>query len=473
VRRPLAVLALLVATAPAAAQPQPPEPIKLTLSPAGESSPALKFLLLPELSEQTPGNAVVEYYRAFSPEWWANVRKRDVMEKVEKVLTTPLAELKDSDVKWLMTLKALREVDRGARRAYCDWEMVPHLKEDGIYLQLPDVQAMREFGTFLAARARLEMAEGRLDQAVYTLQTGFALGRDVGNNGPTLVQALVGNAIANLMVAQLDELLRQPGAPNLYWALTGLPRPFIDLRKPLDGEKLWLFGTFPELRDVDDPHLSPRQRQRLQEIVGQFLSNKWEAGLAGPSDVATRLAVIAVVAKAYPAAKQALIAAGRKPAEVEALPALQVVLTEALRDYDRYRDNAFKWMALPYPQARPGLERAEKELKESMAPLEGIRIAQVMLPATIRVYAATTRLDRRLAALRCVEALRLYAAAHDGKLPATLDDIKDVPVPADPMTGKAFAYQVSGDTATLSAGVPPGEPAVPYNTLVYEVTLRK
>jgi hypothetical protein len=472
VKRPLALLALVVATAPAAAQPQQPETIKLTLSPAGESSPALKYLLLPEMSEQTPGNAVMEYYRAFSPEWWSNVRKREVMEKVEKVLSTPLAELKDSDVKWVTTFRALREVDRGARRAYCDWEMVPRHKEEGVFLMLPDVQAMREFATFLAARARLEMAEGRLDDAVYTLQTGFALARHVGD-GTMLIQALVGVAVANQMLVQLEELLRQPGAPNLYWALTDLPRPFVDLRHPLQGEKLWLFGTFPELREVDNPHLAPRQRERLQDVAGQFLSNQWDGGPAGPSDVATRLAVIAVVAKAYPAAKQALIAAGRKPAEVEALPALQVVLSESLRDYDRHRDNAFKWMALPYPQARPGLERAEKALKESTARLEGIRIAQAMLPATIKVYSATTRLDRRIAALRCVEALRLYAAAHDGKLPAALDDIKDVPVPGDPMTGKAFAYQVSGDTATLSAGVPPGEPAVPYNALVYEVTFRK
>src|SRR5262249_51852771 len=149
------------------------ETVKLTLTPAGESSPALNYPLLPELSDQTPGNAVVSYYRAFSPEWWGVVHKREVSEKVEKALSTPLAELKDSDLKWLTTFTALPEVDRGARRAYCDWELVPRLKEEGIYLLIPDVQGMREVGTLLAARARLEMAEGRLDAAVHTLQTGF------------------------------------------------------------------------------------------------------------------------------------------------------------------------------------------------------------------------------------------------------------------------------------------------------------
>jgi hypothetical protein len=89
------------------------------------------------------------------------------------------------------------------------------------------------------------------------------------------------------------------------------------------------------------------------------------------------------------------------------------------------------------------------------------------------MYTASTRIDRRIAALRCVEALRLHAAAHDGKLPASLADVKEVPIPADPMTGKSFAYKVDGDTATISAGAPDGEEPTAHNTLIYELTLRK
>ena len=39
-------------------------------------------------------------------------------------------------------------------------------------------------------------------------------------------------------------------------------------------------------------------------------------------------------------------------------------------------------------------------------------------------------IERRLAALRTIEAIRMFAASHDGKLPAALGDIKEVPVPA-------------------------------------------
>jgi hypothetical protein len=50
-----------------------------------------------------------------------------------------------------------------------------------------------------------------------------------------------------------------------------------------------------------------------------------------------------------------------------------------------------------------------------------------------------------------VEALRLYAAAHEGRLPATLDQITEVPVPLDPVSGRAFDYRLNGDTAVLTS----------------------
>jgi hypothetical protein len=467
VKRSLALVAVVLAAGAAPAQPVPPEPIKLALPPAAAPVPALKYVLLPELSEQTPGNAAFLYYRAFSPEWWGTLHQRDILGKVEKAARTPVADLKNSDVRWLLEWKSLREMDRAARRAYCDWELTPRLREEGIYLVFPDLQPMRQFATLLAARARLEMSEGQLDKAFYTLQTGFALARHAGD-GPSLIQALVGNAIAQVMVAQLEDLLRQPGAPNLYWALTDLPQPFIDLRKPIQGEKLWLYGTFPELRDVANPHLAPARLQRLQDIAAQFVVDRFESREL-KSDAAGRLALLAVVAKAYPASRQALIAAGQPPRDVDALPALQVVLIESLHEYERQRDELFKWTALPYHVARPGLARAA----ESKAQAEGIPIGQVMLPAALKPFALTTRLDRRISALRCIEAVRLYAADHDGRLPASLGDIKDTPIPADPITGQPFEYNVSGDRATLTGPALPGETAGPTTVLIYELTMQK
>jgi hypothetical protein len=51
--------------------------------------------------------------------------------------------------------------------------------------------------------------------------------------------------------------------------------------------------------------------------------------------------------------------------------------------------------------------------------------------------------------VQCIEALRAFAAAHEGKLPSSLEEMVDTPAPTDPATGKAFEYSVSGTVATL------------------------
>jgi hypothetical protein len=43
----------------------------------------------------------------------------------------------------------------------------------------------------------------------------------------------------------------------------------------------------------------------------------------------------------------------------------------------------------------------------------------------------------------------MYAATHDGQLPAQLADIDEVPVPLNPATGKPFRYQLKGAIASL------------------------
>ena len=56
--------------------------------------------------------------------------------------------------------------------------------------------------------------------------------------------------------------------------------------------------------------------------------------------------------------------------------------------------------------------------------------------------------------LQIVEALRLIDAT-DGKLPDRLEDIRAVPIPIDPITGKAFEYTLELDRAILYAPPPP------------------
>jgi hypothetical protein len=467
----LALLACLLAAAPVVAQPPPVKPTELTLHPAAAPVPALKYRLLPELRDQTPGNALVLYYRAFSPEWMQH-RKPEMAKVIDQWVLDP-RQPPGQELRWVENYKALQEIDLGARRQYCDWELADRLRKEGISMLLPDIQSFRSYANLLAIRARFEIADGRYDKAAYTLQTGLRLGRDLGK-GPTLIQALVGIAIAMVMLNQVDEWVQTPGSPNLYWSLTNLPQPFVSLRSGMEGERMVMDSLFPGLRGrLADPKAAPLGNQQVQELadrLGRDLS--LVQGLDEPR--VDRFIIALGVAKGYPAAKRFLLAQGRTPEQVEALSMLEAVLMHQVLTFDRYYDEMLKWQGLPYWQMRPGLVQAEKLLKQEKARGEvaGV-LATLLLPAVQKVFFAQARLDRKIAALRCVEALRLYAAAHDGQLPAALSDITEVPVPLDPVTGKAFEYQVMGDKATLVAPPPAGEPPGPGNTLRYELAMAR
>jgi len=181
----------------------------------------------------------------------------------------------------------------------------------------------------LALQARLQIAQGQYDRAVGTIQTGLAMARHIGQ-GPTLVQRLVSIAIAALMCGQVEQFVQSPNAPNLYWALQGLPRPFIDLTE--------------------------------------------QAVLQSP------------------------------------------------------------------------------DIRE-------------------RVHLLMNRLDRHVAALQCIEALRLHAAVRKGKFPGALAEITKIPIPDDPVTKKPFVYSRTGSKAVLEAPAPKG--AKPEYAMRYELTLKK
>jgi len=77
------------------------------------------------------------------------------------------------------------------------------------------------------------------------------------------------------------------------------------------------------------------------------------------------------------------------------------------------------------------------------------------------------RMERDIAAVQCLEAIRLYAAENKGALPAALDQIK-VPIPQDPLNGRAFEYTCTSNQAVLSSPAPEGEAA--RVALRYEIT---
>jgi hypothetical protein len=217
----------------------------------------------------------------------------------------------------------------------------------------------------------------------------------------------------------------------------------------------WQGLVDPELRDLDRKEHTPQEWQQLME---KTIYRIYRLGLFDRSSHTSkelfRLEVVGLTLRNYPAAKRFLIARGHSASEVEAMPAPKVVMLYTMAHYDELRDEMFKWLNLPYAEARPGLEGAEKQLKEARArQSEIIPLAAMLLPALQAASNAQVRHERTFALLRVLEALRLYGAAHN-RLPDKLSDITEVPIPVDPVTGSPFGYGRSGDAAWLDA--PPG-----------------
>jgi hypothetical protein len=444
-----------------------PTTVALALHPAAEPVPALKHYLAPEIRDLTRGNAADCYYQALL--LMGKEMPADQTEQMDRWATMPIKDLPKAEVRARLQNypAALAELDRAAVCDHCDWGLTERLRRQGLATLLPELQRLRELSRLVRVRAHVEIAEGKFDDAVVSIRTGLMLGKNAAQ-GPTLINALVGIAIITTMLEQAEFLVSQPGAPNLYWALTALPSPVIDIPRAMQGERLFVEALFPHARGAARYNaLSARELQTLQE---KFLSLMGLLDGGGKADWKARLAFAAIAAKMYPEARKRLLASGAPAADLNTMPVVQVVLLDSMDEYERGLDDFLKWMSVPYWQADDGLRAAEAKLLAGRDKTFGPHsLALMLLPAVTKVHLASARTERRIAALRTLEAIRLHAATHANKFPDSLDAVTAVPLPVDPVTGKRFEFKRQGDKAEL-IGPPPGkEIAGPQNALRYEL----
>ncbi len=469
--RALSVCALLLTLPLAGKAADPPAPtetvVRLTVKPTAAPKPVLKYQLLPELQEMNPGNPIQAYLKCFMEQnnFYYN---KEAVENREKWQTMPLKDLPLKDLHafgYGRDSLTLKQADFAARLDTLDWQILLPLKRDGIYLLLPEVQQMRRLAVALKVRFRLEVAEGRFDDAIATAKTMFALSRHLGEH-PTLIGDLVGIAIANIAIGPLEEMIEQPGSPNLFWALTDLPHPFIDLRKGLQGERAIMTKEFALIDDkapMDDKQVR-KVMDRLTELG--FVTEKSEKPEKPARELSQWLERRVKDEDHVRAARARLVASGLSNDLVKSFPPIQVIFLDEKLTFEIARDEGTKGMSLPFWQA-------EQQLVKNAPPKESIEtLLGGLIPATHKVRMAQARIEQRFALLTCVEALRIYAAENGGKFPARLEDVK-LPLPVDPVTGKPFVYKLTEGTASVQ-GTPPAamEKSAAYNVR-YELTIAK
>ncbi|MGH7172154.1 MAG: hypothetical protein ACRELG_17910, partial [Gemmataceae bacterium] len=387
----------------------------------------------------------------------------------------PLEKLPLDEVKKFLDFYKynFRQFDVGARRRTADWNYTLDAG-DPIGLRLPDMQDMRRHAPLLVLKARLEIAERRYADAIRTLETGFSFSQQI-SEAPFLISDLVGIRCAQQFADCLLELIERPDAANVYWALTMIPRPLIDLRKGYEFEQQMLELQFPDLADLNRSRSAKEWDAAFSRIligVGEKfaplakLNKNFKPPKPGnaPTDPANKSPDLPI------ARKYLAEVVGMSAPRIDAMPPAKVLLFYWVHFYHETRDEVFKSIYVPFPQSLPLARKAEERLKSAPDTNAG-QFARLFMSAVLPVRLAQNRLERKLAALRVIEALRMHAAAHGGQLPDKLDAVTIVPVPNDPGTGRPFVYQRDGATATLTSRIP-GE-KLQSTGLRYRITIRK
>ncbi len=444
-------LGFVQAEDPKNAAPDEPPVTELLVSPAAEPVPALKFRLLPPFSEQTPGNAALDYERLLSGGYAHLDEKR-----VSPWIAMPVNKLPLNDVQ--VALKdcgpLFAGLEMASHRELCDWQLP--LSQYGFRTHITQFQELRIAAKGLVLKARLQIAHDDLIGALSSMRTIFKLSRNL-NEARLLVTTLIGCGALSQTTETLEAFIQHPKAPNLYWALTDLPFPLMDSRSAVELEGLAMDYEYPQLAVFRSRRLNPDEARRLSdEMLKLWVRDVNESVASIGKTFEGAQQRFASAAKAANE-KQILLDAGWSKADVAAMPPEQSAWLISDCHWRIYRDDLFKWAGVPASQRATGTHRAEQQLKKLLSvennPLADFELAR-LAPSADVCYASVDRRDRAIALFRVIEALRLHAAAHNGELPSSLDQVDSVPIPIDSTTGKAFHYHRAGD-GVASLQTPP------------------
>jgi hypothetical protein len=470
------------ATAPAT-QPRGPDVITMTLRPVATTQPALAHKLLPNVADQTPGNAVILYLtaRRFWPDQKTTTEILYPENERYDYISTPIDEFPQKYAERLLAGYAttLKYADAGARRREAQWEpeLFGLVFQPGVGTDLDD---LRHVENLLEFRARYQIAHGDWAGAEYTMQTGLGIARHLGTY-PMLLQSLFETAFVQVTLYRgVNEWISRPGAPNLYWALTDLPRPFIPLQLIPKYEELWMQQQKPRLARAMRGELPTEQWPLL---VREAVSDLQSYGTREKPDPARVEAEAKRLTDAVaPRARQWLAEHGIPKQKAESMSPDEAIGRYWCAEYRLASDEFFKAWNLPFLEAQEQMMRFARNLRPDQPPASENPLIQTYLrtatasgpekqvfPILLRGRYELTRADQYIALLRTVEAVRDYAGRHDGQPPQRLDQITELPMPTDPVHGKPFPYRFDGKTAVIDA------PAAPWRSPAsgwrYELTV--
>jgi hypothetical protein len=453
--------------------------VKITVSPAAFPYPLLKYRLNVYSTELEFGNAAPLYMQAWAEyeknyaeaekNWYASkefleLKKSGASE--DKILgelfravplepawpngSYPKSISPAEEAKFYKSMDLVYQLlEKASRMRDADWSYCMEYK--GITTTIEHVQKMRGLARYVCGKADWEIRNGGYEDAVRTLRIGIAMANHVAKaNFPTLINSLVGIAIQGIMQDLIMTMVSQPDAPNFYPALTQVIVPADTFEYGLQGEQLCFFAAQNAMQLFEHVNqASPEEcRDRLEKIVGTFLQAQTNQWTAPPEKSKISAAMTVVCTLCFPQGRDRLVAEGRKADEIEKLSVYQVVTPYVLEEIKAAYDRMLVMARFPMGSSHTAVTFEGPNGGKIQSPAD-IHL-MLLIPSLDAAKRAYTRQSQTYELLKIIEAIRYYAAVHDGRLPESLGAIKEIVIATDdPMTGKPFGYKVEGRTAMI------------------------
>jgi hypothetical protein len=200
--------------------------VELVLYPAKVSEIPQKYQLLPRADKQIDEDAVPLYEKAVQ-----SIPNDLTIKQIQEWLKVPAEQLPQQQAEAALQkcMESLRLVARAVRCKKCNW---PPLKPGATP---PDLSGYRNLQYIIRLWARLETARAGYEGALLAMQTGFGMARHVGR-APVSMQVQTASAIGEVMCREVDQFIQCKDSPNLYEALSNLPRPLVDMEKAIEKD---------------------------------------------------------------------------------------------------------------------------------------------------------------------------------------------------------------------------------------------
>ena len=479
--------------------------IRFDVPAVSESKPALRYRLFPPRFERKLGNAAPLYRKAFEMAEELKESDSQRFESM-RLLPFPDEETRkhwwgdnipnelppEERDRFIEDYNELFEIlDNASLYAECDWELSPQDLDWHLDKSISDhfLWSNENITWLLMIRTCYALEHNDFELAIRSTRSLFAMADNLLKL-PMMTNTILTSGNISKGASCVRKLIASGKSPNLYWPLTQIPRFSKYHLQAVESDRNCLFSWHPQLKEVDNPNrdtdlsfwqsfatkfiesfqgdtqeilmeiatfafegeeceienvpwekIKEKARKRLLEQAAETYKNDptsfeaYKESLYSPN--------LQTILDELPRIKQTILDGGYAPERVEQLCAEHLIAIYTVRIHEELLDEVTKWFGVDYLTWQAHPNGKAQEAAHQIIQSYGTKLAD-MAANTLGIFAyeMLTGCEQEIDALRIVEAIRLYAASHDGKLPKKLDKITEVPIPWDPTTGKSFKYKV-------------------------------